>query len=382
MKPVRASASPSSQNGAPSPRRRSSQSGYVYFLALCIMLVMISASSAVLMDIRTERRRQREDEMIWRGKEFVRAIRLYYRRAGHYPQDLDQLQKGLANIHFIRPEVLTDPMNKDGDGKWRFIYTNQAGAIIGSVHYATMQQMAILDLNGGKVPGAKDSDSSSQSDSSSVTQSDQSQTGGNSGTSGSTSNNCPPAGSSGIGTIGGIGSSPSSSLQIGGASSVGPAQLPTQLPGSSSQLGIGGSQLGIGSFSLGQNASTACPNGVQVPGAPAGMQLAAIQALLQMKPTGPVDSPVVGGFVVGVGSTVDRSSVKIYKTGKKYNEWEFIYNPVEEQALAMQQGLNQAGVGLTGPLGQANGLGTPATAGGPVQAQPAEPQPPQPQPQQ
>lgn len=82
----------------------------------------------------------------------------------------------------------------------------------------------------------------------------------------------------------------------------------------------------------------------QLPGMPA-IAPAALQAMVQMKPTGPVDSPVIGGFLVGVGSTVDRASVKVYKRGKKYSEWEFIYNPIEEQALAMQQGLSQAGAG-------------------------------------
>lgn len=376
MKAARAAGPASSQAVAHAPRR-SSESGYIYFLALCMMVMAITASTVVLMDMRTERRRQREDEMIWRGKEFTRAIRLYYRRAGHYPQNLDELQKGIVNIQVIRPEVLKDPMNKDGDGKWRFIYTNQTGAIIGSVHYATMQQMAVLDLNGGKVPGVPGSDSDADNGSSSSSQSGQSQSEGSSSPAAS---NCTPAGASGIGSTGGIGSSTASGLQIGpgvGRNSMGAAQLPTQLPGASSQSGMGSS------FSLGQNqgSSTGCPNGV--PGAPPGMQLAAIQSLLQMKPTGPVDSPVVGGFLVGVGSTVDRASVKVYKTGKKYNEWEFIYNPLEEQAMAMQQGLNQAGTpGGAGPLGQPNGLGTPGATGGPVQAQPAEPQPQQPQPQQ
>ena len=45
-------------------------------------------------------------------------------------------------------------MKKD-DGAWRFIYVNAAGQIIGSVKYATLQQMAIMDMNGGKIPGVK-----------------------------------------------------------------------------------------------------------------------------------------------------------------------------------------------------------------------------------
>jgi hypothetical protein len=55
-----------------------------------------------------------------------------------------------------------------------------------------------------------------------------------------------------------------------------------------------------------------------------------------------------------VGSTVDAKSQKVYKRGKKYKDWEFIWNPLEDQALAIQQGMNQAGMG--GALGgQPNG---------------------------
>jgi hypothetical protein len=59
-----------------------------------------------------------------------------------------------------------------------------------------------------------------------------------------------------------------------------------------------------------------------------------------LQPTGPVDGPVIGAFITGVGSKVDKPSVKIYRGGKKYKDWEFIWNPLEDQAQAMQQGLN------------------------------------------
>jgi len=357
-----------------SKRSHSSQSGFAYFLALFLMVAMIAASMAVLMDMRTQGRRQREQEMMWRGKQFVQAIKHYYRRTGRYPQNLDELQKGVANIHFLRPEALVDPMNKDGDGKWRFVYMNPAGQILGSTRYATMQQMAILDLNGGKPPRPPDSDSSDQS-------SDQ-----NSGQSGSSSNNnCP---------------------QQPGAASLNPNQFSAQPIGSAPNAGFGptsfvsqvqamsagqpASQTGGPSFSLGQNQAGTAGNTCGVPGA-LGMAPEALKALMDLKPTGPVDSPVIGGFLVGVGSTVDRTSVKVYKGGKKYNEWEFIWNPLEEQALALQQGINQAGaLGGLGSLGQGiglPGLGT-ASSGGigssPIQAPPGgqPPQPSQPQQQQ
>jgi hypothetical protein len=384
----------------------SPESGYAYFLVLFLVVTMITASTVVMMDMRTQGRRQREEDMMWRGKEFERAIKHYYHRAGHYPQNLEDLEKGVANIHFLRPEAATDPMNKDGEGKWRFIYTNASGQIIGSVHYATMQQMALLDLNGGLVPGTG-SDSTSDQDSNSppIPQPDQGSTqaldqgpgqadGSNQGStqgptqnSSSTLGNCPPQGLSSNQL--GLSSSQTSGLQLGSGIGGGLAggglgtlggQSALQI-GPSSTASIGQSQPGMGT-NQSQAAST-CGPGQGALGLPA----SALKALMDMKPSGPVDGPVIGGFLVGVGSTVDRKSVKVYKRGKKYKEWEFIWNPYEEQALAMQQGINQAGAlgGLTGiGLGQPSGLGlqgagsTGAFGTSPMQAPPTG-QPSQPQ---
>jgi hypothetical protein len=364
-------ARPSSAESPCALPRRSSESGFAYFLALSLMAIMIIASMTVLMDMRTQGRREREQEMMWRGNQFVSAIKHYYRRTGHYPQNLDDLEKGVANIHFLRQAALVDPMNKDGEGKWRFIYVNPAGQILGSTRYATLQQMAILDLNGGKPPRPPDSDSSDQ-------ESDQSSSSSNA--------NCPPGLSNPNAA-----SAPSSQQPAANApaAGLGLANLPGQLQGMSpGQLG---SQAGFGSsFSLGQNqmgTTSTTANTCGVPGA-LGMPPEALKALMELKPTGPVDSPVIGGMLIGVGSTVERTSVKVYKGGKKYNEWEFIWNPIEEQALALQQGINQAGaLGGLGSLGQGiglPGLGTTSSGGigsSPIQAPPLTqtPQPSQPQ---
>ena len=136
-----------------SPRRRSEESGFALLLVLFMMLLLLIASTAAVSDLRTEKRRQREEEMVWRGNQYVRAIRLYYHKTGHYPQNLDDLQKGLPDLHFLRYATYKDPINTNG-GEWRFIYVNAAGQIIGSVKYASLQQMALMDLNGGQLPGA------------------------------------------------------------------------------------------------------------------------------------------------------------------------------------------------------------------------------------
>ena len=88
------------------------------------------------------------------------------------------------------------------------------------------------------------------------------------------------------------------------------------------------------------------------------------------KPTGPVDGPVLGAFLTGVASKVDAPSQKVYHHGKKYIQWEFVWNPLEEAAANMQQSLN--------PQGQQPGIGSPTSNpfGQPTTGMP------QPQPQQ
>jgi hypothetical protein len=109
------------------------------------------AGTAVVLEIgATQARRAREEETVWRGNQYVRAIRLYYHKTGRYPQTLDDLTKGLPELHFLR-QAYKNPMDPSG-GAWRFIYVNQAGQIIGSTKFATLQQMALLDLNGGAMP--------------------------------------------------------------------------------------------------------------------------------------------------------------------------------------------------------------------------------------
>src|SRR3984957_17767487 len=99
------------------PRARSQESGFAYIMALFMILLVFAASSAAILDLRTDRRRQREEEMIWRGNQYVREIRLYYRKTGKSPQNLDDLQKGLPELHFLRLSAYKDPVNT-GDGAW------------------------------------------------------------------------------------------------------------------------------------------------------------------------------------------------------------------------------------------------------------------------
>ncbi|MGA9882119.1 MAG: hypothetical protein WBQ34_00200 [Candidatus Acidiferrales bacterium] len=249
-----------------------------------MVMALIITSQELMENLATQGRRMREQQTIWRGEQIERAIRLYYHKTGHYPQTFDDLQTGLPELHFVRAEAIKNPMNKT-DGAWRFIYVNAAGQIIGSVKYATLQQMAIMDLNHGKIPPV---------------------------------------------TAGAVSAS---SLASG--------------IGQSAQNGSQSQQSGT-SDGLGQPENP----------------------LAALKPTGPVDGPVLGAFLTGVGGKTDAKSLIVYKGGKKYLDWEFIWNPIEDQARAMQQqtggstnGLLPGSTSLPGLPSGLTGPGNTPTAG-------------------
>ncbi len=283
-------------------RHRQADSGYAYLMSLFLVLSLVVSSQVLLRNLVTERISQREQELIWRGDQWTRAVRMYYRKTGHYPQKQDDLLTGVPDIHFLRSEAMRDPMNKDGDGAWRFIYTNAAGAIIGSVKYGSMQQMALMDMNGGQMPST--------------------QLAGPAGTPTATASLAADAANT-------------------QATTAATAQVPQQNSPTGTSFGLG---LGTPTPPQGAPGTPALGAG-QILG-PLGQPATAMGAMMQ--PTGPVDGPVVGGMLIGVGSKVDKHSVRVYKGGKKYNEWEFIWNPLEEQAQAVQQGLGQQGTGAAG----------------------------------
>jgi hypothetical protein len=323
-------------------------------MALLMIVAMFAASTVFLENALTESRRRREAEMIWRGHQYVRAIRLYFHKTGHYPQDLDALQKGLPQLHFLR-QAYKDPMNTT-DGSWRFIYVNAAGQIIGSTRFASLQQMAFIDnpqLQNQTFPQLGVSASSLASSSSSSSFSAFSSTTATASSATNSAAQNPPAGNT-----------PDNS---GGATPPPPtdqssSSSPAPSTSTSSQFGGGfgtsPGPLGQSGFSLGPSGSSDQP--LQNP-------------ILAQKPTGPVDGPVLGAFLTGVASKVDSPSVKWFHHAKKYNEWEFIWNPLDDQAAALQNqataipllgqpaGGSAFGQGFGSVFGQ--GSGTPGQSG-------------------
>jgi hypothetical protein len=333
----------------PKRARHSSQSGYAFLFALFLMLAMLAGSVVVIQNGLTQSRRRREEEMIWRGNQYKRAIRLYFHKTGHYPQNFDELAKGLPQLHFLR-QPYKDPMNVT-DGKWRFIYVNAAGQIIGSTRYASLQQMALIEN-----PSLMAASSFPQLGVSASSLANQSSAFGSSAFGSQPAQNPAP----GTSSTPPAGSTPNPGTDPSGQSGQNPP---------ADQSGQGASGTSTSTSAFGQSGQSSAFGSSGQLGNP----------ILQQKPTGAVDGPVLGGFLTGVGSgnKSDAESLKVLHGAKKYKDWEFIWNPLEDQAAATQQAIGaatQQGVGgALNPFGGANPFG-------PQPQQPTNQPQPQPQP--
>ncbi|HUK88172.1 MAG TPA: hypothetical protein VLT85_10950 [Terriglobales bacterium] len=109
----------------PGRRERRRQQGYVLLVILLMLALLMIALVAVAPRIIQQIRREREEETIHRGTQYVRAIRLFYRKFGRYPTSLKELE-GTNNIRFLRKQY-KDPLSPNGE--WRIIHLGEAKVI-------------------------------------------------------------------------------------------------------------------------------------------------------------------------------------------------------------------------------------------------------------
>lgn len=305
---------------------RKPECGFALLFVLFLVALLMIGTSVALVNRLTEGKRVKEAEAIWRGEQYERAIGLYYRKFGRFPTSIDDLVKEQNDIRFLR-EPYKNPMNKE-DGSWRFIYVTPAGQLIGSVRYTSLQQMAFLDKQrqlgiatgtgagtATGAPGAAADDSGGQSPAS------------------------PQTAPGGTDTVpGGLPAPPAPSGPAGQTS-----QQPNALIGGP---GAQGQQPVQPFFSQGLQAPTATNPGIGV------------------SESSDSSGPVIGGFIIGVAGKSDKPSIKVYKGGITYKQWEFIYNPLEQI-----QTIGTLSSGPT-PAGQQPGNSVPF-------GMPPQPQPPQ-----
>jgi hypothetical protein len=318
--------------------RRKGEQGYAILLVLFLATLMLIGAMAIAPNVLTEGRREKEKEMIWRGKQYARGVKLYYRKTGKFPTSLDDLTKPkLGSLRFMR-QPYKDPMNAK-DGEWRLIYVGPTGQLVGSLKPPQTIQMSGL---AGTVPGTPAAQLAAQS-------------------AGQTSG--PGFGqalSQAVNTVFGNGGSSASATGANGAPNA--TTNTTNGNGSGQQNPAAGATGAVSTDSSG--AATGAPD-------------AATQALLDSEP-----AAVMGGNIIGVGSKINHRSITVYEKAKNYKMFEFIWDPAKDTITIGGTGSQigqPVGAPLGTPAGQPNSFGpspngNPSSPGAPLNPQPGPPE--------
>lgn len=306
-------------------RYRQRDGGYLLLAILLMMALMIIAATAVAPRIVQQIRRDREEEMIHRGTEYARAIKKYYKKFGRYPATLDQLDN-TNQVRYLRRHY-KDPLTRDG--KWKLLnYGDIAGllnaATPGTPAAALAAQGGALTPGGAVVPGVP------------------SPTPGTAFGVQQQSNPFAP----GFASPSSQGNQdPNVVFQQNGESG---ESLGAQASTVDSGQGATGNRLGTSPFD--QNSAT---GGNQV-----GAANSKGNSVLGQNASGGGQT-YGGGAIVGVASLSKDPTIRIYNKKKKYDEWQFIYNPIMDQANVLLRGPYQpttvGGAQIGTPAGQVNG---------------------------
>jgi type II secretory pathway pseudopilin PulG len=100
-------------NPAPIRRSKPSEDGYVLLAVMFLLLLLTISLAIALPKISKQIQRDRELETMQRGKQYIRAIRLYYKKFGAYPPNVDALVKPTNNIRFLRKKYADLTTGKD-----------------------------------------------------------------------------------------------------------------------------------------------------------------------------------------------------------------------------------------------------------------------------
>jgi type II secretory pathway pseudopilin PulG len=297
-------------------RIKPSEEGYLLVAVMFLLALLTISMSVALPKVIKEIQRDRELETMNRGKQYIRGVRLYYKKFGGYPPNVDALVKPTNNIRFLRKKY-ADPTTGKEDWKPVLMGQNKAPTVMG-----------FFGVPLGGVGACATSDTSGTNT--------QSNTSSNSfgGSSNSFGSNAGSLATNGTNCGNGLNQSSGASTATGGTNPADPNATNTNNPAGSTtgQPGLGG-----------QSGQT-----------------------------------FGGAGIIGFSPNSPKKSIMVYKTKDHYNEWEFVYDPLAEQMMASgasggnignNAGLNTGGTppGSTPSIGGSNPPGVTPTPGAPVQ---------------
>src|SRR3981189_783503 len=97
---------------------RNSSRGYILITLMLLMTLRTMAALAVVPEVVQQIQRDREEEMVHRGTEYMRAIKKYYKKFGRYPSRVEELEN-TNQQRFLRKRF-KDPMAK-GEKEFKLI---------------------------------------------------------------------------------------------------------------------------------------------------------------------------------------------------------------------------------------------------------------------
>jgi type II secretory pathway pseudopilin PulG len=282
----------------PAPIRRSpnpSEAGFTLLAVIFLVALLTIALAIALPKVTKEIQRDREIETMHRGKQYARAVKLYYKKFGAYPPNVDALVK-TNNIRFLRKRY-TDPMTGVDDWKPVLFGQNKAPTAMGFFGQPlTGSTVAGIGPSGGNgVAGASSAGSSSFFGSSSFGASGNASASGASSSFGASTNSPAAATGSTADSTGGSASGSSDSSASNGSSNTSAASTSATSGSSGSSTGLTGQTFG-------------------------------------------------GAGIIGFSPGSPKQSILLYKKKNHYNEWEFVYDPLADQVTIS---------GNTGSIGQA-----------------------------
>jgi len=292
---------------SPIRSKRPSEEGYILVAVVFMMAILILSLAVAIPKVREDIQRDRDEETMQRGKQYIRAIQLYYRKFHAYPPNLDALTK-TNDIRFLRKKYV-DPTT--GKEDWKPIMWGQ-----------NKTPMA-MGFFGQPLAAA---------------------TGGGIGPSGN--------------NLTGTGSSTAGSSLFNPGSSVGSSATGTT--GTTDQGGAGALAGGTG----GTDASGTQGGGTGSPGSTG--TSSAIGSSSNPAGSGQTFG---GGGIIGFSPQSPKQSILVYKKKNHYNEWEFLYSFLTDQQQQMTGGntglVGQPASSTTTPIGGGTNSTAPTTPTGP-----------------
>ncbi|MGB6724967.1 MAG: hypothetical protein WBE74_03620 [Terracidiphilus sp.] len=303
---VAAGRGPGSGGSSRVPRRKPSEDGYMLLTVVFLLAILTLWLSVAVPKMTRSIQRDHELETMHRGKQYIRAVQLYYRKFHAYPPTVDALVK-TNDIRFLRKKYI-DPMTGKDDWKPLMFGQNKQPIVYGffGQPLATGSTLAGIGASGGN----------------------------------------------GINGLNGANGTPNANGTLGSIFNSQQGTSTTTTPGSTTGPGTTGtdnSGTATGTDASGATGGTDA-NGNPIPGG----------GTTGLSSTGTTAGQTFGGAgIIGVMPASPKVSLLIYKKKDHYNEWEFDYDPAME---TMMQGGNTGMIGtpasnMSNPIGN-NGFGS------------------------